>query len=192
MGVLLLLVAPAAAQSPAPPPDLAAYVTKADPSFEWSLKDKVEAGAGTVYNLRLVSQTWQTFKWEHDLQVFVPKNAKPQKTMLLFNTGGKPGPIGGALGMQIATKAGAPVAFLWGVPSQPIFGKKEDALIAETFVRFLATEDPSWPLLFPMAKSLVRAMDALQAFAKKEWRTEVTHFVVTGASKRAPKRAGWW
>jgi PhoPQ-activated pathogenicity-related protein len=107
--------------------------------------------------------------------------------MVLWNQGGTPSLLSNAMGLSIAQRVKAPVAFLYGVPKQPLFGgKTEDALIAETFVRYLETKDGSWPLLFPMVKSLVRAMDALQAFAKEEWKFEVKDFVVTGASKR-----GW-
>lgn len=173
--------------APAPPPELLDYIKKADDSFSWKLADKKETDAGTIYTIDLISQTWQKIQWDHKLQVFVPKGAKPQPTMLLWNQGGNPSATSNLLALQLATKVQAPVAFLFGVPKQPLFGgKKEDALIAETFVRYLETKDGSWPLLFPMVKSVVRAMDALQAFAKQEWKYELKSFVVTGASKR-----GW-
>jgi PhoPQ-activated pathogenicity-related protein len=167
--------------------DLFDYVKKADPEFSWKLKSKTVTPDGTVYDLHLVSQVWQGITWEHQLQVYLPKDVKPTTTMFLWNQGGKSSPTSVAFGMDLARKMNAPVAFLFGIPNQPLLGgKKEDALIAETFVRYLQTKDETWPLLFPMVKSLARAMDALQAFAKEEWKIEVTHFVVSGGSKR-----GW-
>jgi PhoPQ-activated pathogenicity-related protein len=167
--------------------DLFDYVKTPDPEFSWKLKSKTATPDGTVYDLHLVSQVWQGIKWEHQLQVYLPKDVKPTTTMFLWNQGGKSSPVSVATGMDLARKMNAPVAFLYGIPNQPLLGgKKEDALIAETFVRYLQTKDETWPLLFPMVKSLARAMDALQAFAKEEWKIEVTHFVVSGGSKR-----GW-
>src|SRR5206468_8338367 len=133
------------------------------------------------------SQTWHGIRWEHSLVVYLPEGVKPGETMLLWNDGGKPDPLRSLIAFELSRRGKIPVAFLYGIPNQPLFdGKKEDALIAETFVRYLKTKDESWPLLFPMTKSLVRAMDALQAFARQEWQIEVTHFVVSGGSKR-----GW-
>lgn len=174
-------------QAPPPPPDLANYVNKEDKSFVWQTKEKKELPIGTVHQIEMTSQTWQEIPWKHTVEIYVPKGAKPNETMVLYNTGGNPSATGGVLGLAIADRVKAPVAFLFNIPNQPLFGgKTEDALIAETFKRFLATNDSSWPLLFPMAKSVVRSMDAVQGFAKKEWNFEVKNFVVTGASKR-----GW-
>jgi PhoPQ-activated pathogenicity-related protein len=167
--------------------DLAEYVRTPDASFAWKLKKKVEGASATIYEIHLVSQTWHDITWEHELQVFVPTGCKPGARMVLWNTGGKPGPNTVLTAIELAEKIGAPVAFLFGIPNQPLLpDKKEDALIAETFVRALKEKDGTWPLLLPMVKSLVRAMDALQAFAKEEWKLELKEFVVSGASKR-----GW-
>lgn len=170
----------------APPTELVDFIRKQDDSFAWNKSVTTVSPLGTVHELAMTSQTWHGIEWQHQIQIFVPKNAKPQATMLLYNTGGGPGPTTAILGLQIAEKVGAPVAFLFGIPNQPIYGKKEDALIAETFVNYLKDGDASWPLLFPMVKSVIRSMDALQAFAKAEWKFELKDFVVTGASKR-----GW-
>lgn len=174
--------------APAARAGLIEYVRQPDPSFRWELAKTDELPSGKVYTIKMVSQTWQTIPWAHDLVVFLPKDAKPTETLVLLNTGGSPGGVNSLLGLTLAQRLGAPVAVLFQIPNQPIYGKKEDALIAETFVRFLdgGAKDESWPLLFPMVKSVSKAMDALQAFAKQEWKTEVKDFVVTGASKR-----GW-
>lgn len=188
--LLAAFAAPASAAPPAtdPPAELTDYVNKADASFAWKFVGKKEKFLGTVYTLEVVSQTWHATKWDHKILVFVAKGVTPQPTMVLWNEGDAPtGDGADEMGLMISGQVRAPVAFLFGVPKQPLYGgKKEDALIAESFVRYLETEDGSWPLLFPMVKSVVRGMDAIQAFAKQEWKFEVKDFVVAGASKR-----GW-
>jgi PhoPQ-activated pathogenicity-related protein len=176
----LMLLPPARA-------DLHDYVKKPEPAFKWTLKEKIAHPSGTVYDLHLVSQTWQGITWEHQLQVYQPQGVAPTSTMLLMNTGGSANFANIALGMGVANSVKAPFAILYGIPNQPLLdGKREDALIAETFVRYLNTKDENWPLLFPMVKSVIKAMDALQAFAQQEWKFQVKHFIITGGSKR-----GW-
>lgn len=176
-----------AQQAPSVPTELTDYIKRPEPDYSWKLVDKKESATATVYNIKLVSQKWQDMVWEHDLQIVMPKDAKPQATMVLWNQGGRPSPASSMIATQLSEKTKAPVAFLFGIPKQPLFGgKTEDALIAETFVKYLETKDPTWPLLFPMVKSLIKTMDTVQAFAKEEWKFEVKSFVITGASKR-----GW-
>lgn len=169
------------------PSGLQNYVARPESVYRWELREKTTRGSNTIYDLHLVSQDWQGIVWEHQLQVYQPENAKPAATMLLWNQGGRASDGSIAFGLELAKKIGTPVAFLYGIPKQPLFeGKKEDTLIAETFVRYLETKDERWPLLFPMVKSLVKAMDALQEFGEREWKLPVKSFIVSGASKR-----GW-
>ena len=167
--------------------DLKSYVHKPEPRFKWELLKKTPLPTGgVVYDLKLTSQEWQKILWEHDVQVFVPKNTSTD-IMFLWNQGGKISTGSTVFGGILAERMQGPVALLFGVPIQPLLGgKKEDALIAETFIRFLETKDPSWPLLFPMVKSVVKCMDALQEFSQKEMKQQIKHFIVAGASKR-----GW-
>jgi PhoPQ-activated pathogenicity-related protein len=168
--------------------DLEEYVRKSEPQFGWKLKEKIDQAGDRIYDLRFTSQTWQGITWEHQLQVYQPAGAAPNGTTLLWVTGGSANPVYISLGLELARKIGAPVAFLYHIPNQPLLDGKlrEDDLIAETFVRYLKTKDENWPLLFPMVKSVVKAMDVLQAFGKQEWNKPVESFIVSGASKR-----GW-
>lgn len=170
--------------------DLEEYVKAPDAAFAWTHKGTDESEAGKAHRIELTSQVWQGITWTHDLRVYEPTKLEYPGPMVLFITGGRnggqPKADDHALGFGLAKLCGARVAVLRQVPNQPLLdGKNEDDLISETFLRYLATKDENWPLLFPMVKSAVRAMDALQAWGKEQGRVPV-QFVVTGASKR-----GW-
>jgi PhoPQ-activated pathogenicity-related protein len=167
------------------------YVKKPDPAYSWQQISNQTTPAGIIHNLKLTSQMWHGIKWNHDLRIYEPREIAYPDTVLLFITGGssdsQPKEDDHKQAFGLGRLCGARVAVLPQVPNQPLLdGKNEDELIAETFVRYLQTQDESWPLLFPMVKSAVRAMDAVQAWAKDRSKAPVTRFVVTGASKR-----GW-
>lgn len=168
--------------------DLQSYVNKPESAFEWQLKNKIEQSGDRIDDLQFVSQVWQGRQWQHQLQVYRPADAAPASTMFLWVTGGGASPQTRLLGLELARKSKAPVAFLYHIPNQPLLegDLREDDLIAETFVRYLKSQDENWPLLFPMVKSVVKAMDVLQAFSKKEFGAPIDKFIVAGASKR-----GW-
>jgi len=170
--------------------DLERYVRKPETEFGWKLREKIESqpSGDRIYDLHFVSQTWQENTWQHQLQVYQPRNVAPNSTMFLWVTGGSARSSYVSLGLELARKINAPVAILYNIPNQPLLESKlsEDDLIAETFVRYLKTKDENWPLLLPMVKGVVKAMDVLQAFGNVEWGEPINSFIVSGASKR-----GW-
>ncbi len=168
--------------------DLKSYLAAPDPGYKWEKTLERKAASGSTYELRLTSQTWQGIVWTHKILVVVPGKLEYPGVAALHITGGSGGGVGEALlAATLASRTGTMVAVLYDIPNQPLFGgKHEDDLIAHTFEQYLATGDDTWPLLFPMAKSAIRAMDALQEFAKKEGMAPLDRFIVNGASKR-----GW-
>ncbi len=176
----MVLAALALASTLAVPNELGSYLRKPDKSYSY----RVLPATGSIKQVELTSQTWKGQEWKHGILLSQPEGYKGDLAVL-YITGD--GPRDGDR-LQLGLFSGAtrmPIAMLFDVPNQPIFGMREDDLIAHTFEQYLATGDSEWPLLFPMTKSALRAMDAIQAISKKEGHP-IKRFLVTGASKR-----GW-
>ncbi|HWR99113.1 MAG TPA: PhoPQ-activated protein PqaA family protein [Prolixibacteraceae bacterium] len=175
---------------------LQSYLNNGDPSFKWELKEQLKGEGLTYYRIEYTSQTWQTIQWIHELMLMVPDDLKFNESLLFITGGsnkdGKPNShkftdeLAVAFG-RMARVNKSIIAVLWQVPNQPLYDDlTEDALISKTLHNFQNDNDYNWPLLFPMTKSAVRAMDVVQAFSKKELDKKISGFVVSGASKR-----GW-
>jgi PhoPQ-activated pathogenicity-related protein len=189
LGVALLLMT-LLAMSESLANALETYVHKPDASFAWKRTEQKKIKDLTLTHLEFISQTWRGHFWSHHLLVVRPTTVRQADVAMLFITGGSynvPDEKETERFHEVAQRAGAVVAILNKVPNQPLYdGRKEDALIAFTFDQYLKTGDPTWPLLFPMVKSAVRAMDTLQSFARQEFDQKIERFVVSGESKR-----GW-
>jgi len=177
--MIVTLVMAAALLRPSIPNEFYDYLAKKDASFQYEMKDPAK---GTI---EMVSQTWQGHPWKHSIIFRQPQKVQTKGTAILYITGD--GPFAGDyVDLALVTAStGMPTAMLFDIPNQPLYGMKEDDLIAHTFEKYLATKDSGWPLLFPMAKSAIRAMDVIEAVTKNT-DNPIHRFVVTGASKR-----GW-
>jgi PhoPQ-activated pathogenicity-related protein len=160
---------------------LTRYVAAADVSFEWKVSESDKRK--TVIDL--TSQTWRNIVWKQQVTVIRPAQLTHPDLALLFITGSGSSERYLKMLQGLADQAGAVVSVINNVPNQPLFGRKEDALIAHTFAQYIESGEDSWPLLFPMVKSVVRGMDTVAAFTKREGHP-VKNFLLTGASKR-----GW-
>jgi PhoPQ-activated pathogenicity-related protein len=176
------------------------YIARPDPDFGWTEQGSGRIGSTRYVELTLVSQEWRGVTWKHQLYIVMPSTLNKEATHAMFVVAGsswkpeydqpgaqrrmsKSAPIYALL----AEKLGTPIAVLLQVPFQPMFEQlSEDWLIAYTFERYLETGESDWPLLLPMVKSCVRAMDAVQAYTKHKFGLNLQTFTVTGASKR-----GW-
>ncbi|MGC1952859.1 MAG: PhoPQ-activated protein PqaA family protein [Gammaproteobacteria bacterium] len=166
---------------------LQSYVARPDPSYRWTPGERLACASGVIDHLQLASQTWRGHLWTHHIRLLRPKQVRNADIAFLFIGGDGEGDEQLAMLHQLAERAGALAAVVTAIPNQPFYaGRREDALIAYSLDRYLHTGDTTWPLLFPMVKSAVRAMDAVQAFAQERYGQRITRFVLAGASKR-----GW-
>ncbi|MES1910864.1 MAG: hypothetical protein MHM6MM_003390 [Cercozoa sp. M6MM] len=166
--------------------------------------------------LHVTSQRWldETYVnkviWQHQLAVVEPvQEDEPvsSRTWLMWATGGKHPALDKDFDfddfefkrlIDIACASLTPVAGVYQVPYQPLQWKGEDRnrgednLIAATWRSFIEAspterrEMPHQLLQFPMAKTVIRAMDAVQQWARRMDMVPPEDFILSGASKR-----GW-
>ncbi|MDD3108234.1 MAG: PhoPQ-activated protein PqaA family protein, partial [Alistipes sp.] len=174
---------------------LSAYLNNGDLSYRWEVVSMKPAPGVVRYDLLLTSQTWQQIPWKHQLTLWIPERLSHSQVLLMIAGGslqrGEPRWSEGDKTQEalarLARQSEAPTAQIRQVPNQPLFDSlTEDALIAYTLLHLQQTGDMSWPLLFPMTKSVVRAMDAITEFSAEQLQRKVEGFVVSGLSKR-----GW-
>ena len=198
LAVLVLVTAQFAVGTP-----LDDYVAAPDTNYRYSVANTVTGKGYTAYVLDMTSQSWRSKDevdqtlWQHWLTIVKPDKASRNKA-LLWITGGSnrdsaPTKVDSMVA-GIAMHTNTPVAELRMVPNQPLVfpdggrPRSEDAIIAYTFDKYMATSDQTWPLLLPMVKSAVRAMDTIHShlLSVSGGALDINQFVVSGGSKR-----GW-
>lgn len=186
---------------------LADFVAKEDPAYKWEVVEEKHEANYSTYLIDMTSQTWRSAdevnkpEWKHWVKIIVPKELK-YTTPFLYVSGGYNG--------KKEVKAFDEDHIKWACETQSIFsqvtlvpnqtlifadetvaeykekGRREDGIIAYTWEKFLNTKDRDWPLQLPMTKSVVKAMDTIEAFCKEKKEISLDGFVVGGMSKR-----GW-
>ncbi len=180
-GILLLLCVGVWAQP------IQNYVDRPEEVYGWEVERIETVGTAEIVHLKVTSQTWRDIVWTHRVQLIVPEECDYPETALMLITGGSASASELLMLTSAATMVSAPMVVLGDIPNQPLFdGLTEDALIALTFSNYLETGEEDWPLLFPMTKAAVAAMDAVEDYTSGEWESPINSWVTTGGSKR-----GW-
>ncbi len=172
-----------------------------DSNFEYELVWEKSGPGATTWLLDVTSQKWRTedevdrTTWRHDVTISVPNNANTSTALVLINGGDNSGSPPEKTDDDVTTMelvAGlvrTPVISISQIPNQPltIYGEGEDMveddLVASSWHKAIETGDPTWSAYFPMTRSVVRSIDAVQDFMD-ERDDPIEDFVLTGFSKR--------
>ncbi len=181
---------------------LADYVRAEDLRYEYEeVVEPIQGDGYTAHVFDVTSQTWHADEvkprvWRHWLTMVVPERVMKDKALLVLTDGlgaadQPPATVPRAL-IEIAEKTNSVVAAFDGFPREPV-GFYDEADMAEdmdpdefavaSFMQFLETGDPTWPVVCPLVKSVVRAMDTVQDYAANtlELDTPIEAFVITGS-----------
>ena len=176
------------------------YVAKPDATYQYSLESTLSGDGFTTYVIDMTSQTWRSSEevdkpiWKHWVEIVVPDGATSETAILHIGGGSSsdaPASTAGSV-PQLALATNQITVSVPTVPNMPLLFAGEsnprqgDGIIAYSFDKYLDGGDDQWPLLLPMVKSAVRAMDTAQEFLQTTEDYSVSEFYVTGGSKR-----GW-
>ncbi len=159
----------------------------------------------TFHVVDLLSQTFREgeivpAEWQHWMVLITPPEITSDTALLIIAGGSNsatpgfdPANLSGEalVALEFVSQMGAVAVLLPTVPNQPLvfhddgIGRREDEAIAYTYDQYLNGGDEYWPLLLPMTKSAVSAMDVTQDYGALIG-MDIEDFVITGASKR-----GW-
>lgn len=182
----MIAAALAACLLPAVPTALYDYLARPAPEFAYEVQGYVNEGKRTVFTqLMVTSHTWHGQLIKHGVTLVEPGTVEHPGVAMLVVTGGPVNKKDVDEAKHLAEASGMAVATVFDIPNQPLFDLREDALIAHTFVKYLETGDATWPLLFPMVRGTLHAMDAVEKTTASS-PNPINRFVATGASKR-----GW-
>lgn len=189
--ILILLLSSSAEAFP--PSSLETLSLPEAGQLSWSIQSRTDREDGLELELWLRSQRWRDQEWQHRLFILIPKRLVAPKFAALYITGsGDPGSEIAHM-RDLAGRVGIAAAIITNVPHQPMFGgKKEDALLAFSFLQFFNTGDYTWPVVPAMVKAVRGAMTAIsstveeQIGAYQRGEVKLDSFILTGASKR-----GW-
>lgn len=184
------------------------YVNTPDDHYGWSVQNSHSTSWYSVYFLKLDSQKWKTEQevdkpiWSHSITIVIPATVKSSTAIFTIYAGQTDtmDPPPATYLIQAALALDTIVCEINFIPFQPLkfvdefdsrykkIGRREDALVAYTWDKFLRTGDSSWPLRLPMTKAIVRGMDAIQEFCSSMLPLNhvVDDFILIGTSKR-----GW-
>ncbi len=179
------------------------YINNGDSSYAYRLvSTNTDDPRYRSYVLELTAQQWRTTRdvdkplWKHWVIIVEPREIRTDMSAIAVAGGSNSEPPPSKPPRYLTTLALATYSVtseIRDVPFQPLkFSDEsqpriEDDLIAYSWRQYLRTGDETWPLRLPMTKSVVRAMDAVSDFCRRNGNgVSVKRFVVGGTSKR-----GW-
>jgi len=177
------------------------YVNTPDNTYSYQHFLSLPGPGVTSHIFSMNSQQWRSGSeidrttWSHWIIISIPDTVTSDKSMLIIDGDRNrdfPRLDSSALQIsaQFALTSQSIVSVVSQVPNQPLsFPDQstpltEDDLVAYSWDKAMVKNDPSWHVYLPMVKSVVRAMDTIQAVTPLVAQKSINDFVLTGFSKR--------